>query len=89
MTTYRVIRFRRDGDPEPVLHGLTLAEAQAHCRREDTHGDGWFDGYDVDEEADECPAGGAHTWGLQEEPGTGRTGMACDECHAPMPDEEA
>ena len=34
-----------------------------------------------------CPAGGMHTWALQEEPGTGRTGMACDECHAPMPPE--
>jgi hypothetical protein len=25
--------------------GLTLDEAQEHCQREDTHGDGWFEGY--------------------------------------------
>jgi hypothetical protein len=36
----------------------------------------------------ECPAGGAHEWGLMEEAGTGRTGWACENCHAPMPKEE-
>lgn len=41
-----VVRFRREGDPEVILRGLSRAEAQAHCRREDTHGDGWFDGFD-------------------------------------------
>ena len=35
--------------------------------------------------SDECPAGGAHSWELHEEAGTGRTGWACAECHAPMP----
>jgi len=44
-TTYRVTRFRFDGDSEVVKRGLTLEEAQAHCRRDDTRGDGWFDGY--------------------------------------------
>lgn len=47
---YKVIRFCQDeNDPahRTVLRqGLTLAEAQEHCRRDDTHGDGWFDGYD-------------------------------------------
>jgi hypothetical protein len=44
--TYKIVRFFRDDrNPETVKIGLTLAEAQAHCQRGDTHGDGWFDGY--------------------------------------------
>lgn len=56
MDTYRIRRFYFDEtDPD---HGkvidtnLTLAEARAHCQREDTHekdDDGntvWFDGYE-------------------------------------------
>jgi hypothetical protein len=48
MTTYRIIRFRfqQYGDRDVVRDGLTLEEAQAHCTRDDTHGDGWFDGYE-------------------------------------------
>ena len=29
----------------PILSGLTLEEAQEHCRDERTHGANWFDGY--------------------------------------------
>ena len=44
---YRVIRMYRDSCKRKVIKtGLTLDEAQSHCRREDTHGDGWFDGYE-------------------------------------------
>jgi hypothetical protein len=43
--TYEIVRFRQDGDNEVIETGLTLAEAQEHCKRPDTHGDGWFDGY--------------------------------------------
>jgi hypothetical protein len=47
---YRIIKFRRD--KPPVTRGLprhlTLDEAQRYCRREDTHGAGWFCGYDVE-----------------------------------------
>ena len=44
--TYKIVRFYADDTPREVIEtGLTLAEAQAHCDREDTHGDGWFDGY--------------------------------------------
>lgn len=46
--TYHIVRFRFDGENEVRARGLTLEEAQAHCRREDTHGDGWFDGYEED-----------------------------------------
>lgn len=49
MSTYRVVRFYRDSwltPQEVVTRGLSLEEAQAHCKREDTRGDGWFDGYE-------------------------------------------
>lgn len=48
MTTYKIIRMYRDWDRESkvILTGLTLAQAQEHCRREDTRGEGWFDGYE-------------------------------------------
>ena len=46
--TYKIIRSYRDWDRDSkvILTGLTLQEAKAHCRRDDTHGDGWFDGYE-------------------------------------------
>jgi hypothetical protein len=47
---YRIIRFRFKGRPRTIRNHVTLSEAQAHCRREDTHGtwrgERWFDGYD-------------------------------------------
>lgn len=49
---YRIILFREGQQSRPVrgLKNLTLAEAQAHCKREDTHGyragKRWFHGYD-------------------------------------------
>ena len=51
--TYRINRFHEYDPPSVVNGGLTLAEAQAWCRREDTHGvdsDGarWFDGYEAE-----------------------------------------
>lgn len=44
--TYKIVRFRFEGENSVVERGLTLDEAQAHCERDDTHGDGWFDGYE-------------------------------------------
>jgi hypothetical protein len=44
--TYKILRFRFEGETTVVKAGLTLGEAQEHCQREDTHGDGWFDGYE-------------------------------------------
>lgn len=43
--TYKIVRFRFKGENETLVRGLTLEQAQAHCQREDTHGEGWFDGY--------------------------------------------
>jgi len=50
MNTFKIIRFRKDEEGFPVRNrtikrGLTEKEAQEHCQREDTHGEGWFDGY--------------------------------------------
>lgn len=53
MTTYKIVRFRRtsNGRPRTILRGLTLEQAQLHCRSELTHKldkNGnvvWFDGY--------------------------------------------
>lgn len=45
--TYCIVRFRFTGCRRRIIHrGLTLEEAQAHCKRADTHGPGWFDGYE-------------------------------------------
>ena len=46
--TYKILRFFRGPTKEiEIATGLTLEEAQEHCRREDTHKPGvWFDGYD-------------------------------------------
>lgn len=47
MKTYKIIRMYRDSYENKVIEtGLSLEEAQEHCRQEDTHGDGWFDGYE-------------------------------------------
>lgn len=43
--TYKIVRFHFQGESEVIATGLTLEEAQAHCQRDDTRGDGWFDGY--------------------------------------------
>lgn len=50
---YRIVlMFANDTPSKVVKRGLTLEEAQEHCRREDTHGTlkngtRWFDGYEA------------------------------------------
>lgn len=50
--TYRIVRFFRDDDkPKQVItRNQTLEQAQAHCNRDDTSGDGWFDGYEREDD---------------------------------------
>jgi hypothetical protein len=43
--TYYIVRYRQGVSPEVIEEGLTLEQAQAHCQRGDTHGEGWFDAY--------------------------------------------
>lgn len=51
---YDIIRFREGQKYEYIKTVNTLEEAQEHCEREDTHGDGWFDGYrEVEEDGQE------------------------------------
>lgn len=55
METYKIIRFYRDNweQNRTIKRGLTLAQAQAHCRRPETRGESalgpWFDGYDIEQ----------------------------------------
>jgi hypothetical protein len=45
---YRIVRMYKDERKSRTIRkGLTLSEARAHCQRDDTHGAGWFDGYDL------------------------------------------
>tara|TARA_R110000764_G_scaffold75375_2_gene152237 strand:+ start:153 stop:305 length:153 start_codon:yes stop_codon:yes gene_type:complete len=46
--TYKVIRFRFNGNSRTIKKGLTLEQAQAHCNDEKSAGNGWFDGYNVE-----------------------------------------
>jgi hypothetical protein len=47
--TYKIVRFYFDDRPRRVMRRhLSLKEAQAHCRDESTHGEGWFDGYEAE-----------------------------------------
>jgi hypothetical protein len=46
MQTYKIIRFNKQGDNTVIKRGLTLEEAQQHCRRDDTEGEDFFDGYE-------------------------------------------
>jgi hypothetical protein len=43
--TYKIVRFRQNGENEVIARGQTIEQVQEHCQRDDTKGDGWFDGY--------------------------------------------
>lgn len=64
--TYRIIRFTQNGNPRTIRRGLTLEQAQEHCRNPETSSrtatsaaatrrtrtlGPWFDGYDIDRPA--------------------------------------
>ena len=42
---YMIIRYRRNCKSRIIKTGLTLEEAQEHCRCSSTRGEDWFDGY--------------------------------------------
>jgi len=50
MKTYKIIRFYKDNSHpdhhEIIETGLTLKEAQEHCRDHETSTDEYFDGYE-------------------------------------------
>jgi len=51
MSTYYIIRYYADDRPSKFIKRVHSEFAvQDHCKRENTHGADWFDGY-----TDECP----------------------------------
>lgn len=51
MPKYNIVRFFADDrQREVVKRGLSLEDAKAHCKRPDTCGDDWFDGFEADHE---------------------------------------
>ena len=49
MQEYKILRFYREDNKnnrKVIRTGLTLEQAQEWCSRDDTHGNGWFDGYE-------------------------------------------
>lgn len=46
---YNIVRLYQDenhpGHRSIIKTGLTRSEAQKHCKRDDTCGEGWFDGF--------------------------------------------
>lgn len=54
MTLYKIVRFQLHGGSRTIKKGLTLEEAQEHCKDPETSGStcsdikkrgDWFDGY--------------------------------------------
>jgi len=52
MNTYKIVRYKFEGNCKVIQRGLTLEQAQKHCNMDDTQAkadaDGhrkWFDGY--------------------------------------------
>lgn len=43
---YKIIRHKAKGRNKIIARGVSLKVAQKHCRRKDTKGEGWFDGYE-------------------------------------------
>ena len=45
--SYKIVKFYRDPSKKArvVKTGLSLEEAQTHCKKESTHGVDWYDGY--------------------------------------------
>jgi hypothetical protein len=50
MKTYSIYRYYFGKPKELINTGFTLEQAQKHCNDPKTKGDGWFDGYTVEEE---------------------------------------
>lgn len=57
-----------------------------NCDWTDWHYDPADPGFTPDPER--CPAGGAHTWAILEQTGTGRTWWGCEECGVAAPNQE-
>jgi hypothetical protein len=45
-TTYKIIRFFKNGNREIVASGMDLESAKIHCNDPNTKGEDWFDGYE-------------------------------------------
>lgn len=53
MATCTIVRFHAHSGREIIYEGVPLDEAKELCNKEWSHGDGWFDGWQLEEDEDD------------------------------------
>jgi hypothetical protein len=54
--TCTIVRFRFKGENEVLYEGVPLEDAKELCNQEWSNGDGWFDGWQLEEDEEDDDA---------------------------------